>query len=366
MSIFAATYRRVFKPIAFRFDPESVHDIVLAVGKQLGKTTLTRMLTRRTFAYAHPMLEQDILGMHFLNPIGLAAGFDKNAELLQILPEVGFGFVEVGSITGEPCAGNARPRLWRIPEAKSLLVYYGLKNDGAEAISARLQGRLYRVPVGISVAKTNNMACADREAGIADYVKAHQLTAGIGAYTTVNISCPNAYGGQPFTDPESLDGLLTAVDAVQTAKPVFVKLSPDLSEAHVDALLEVLAGHRVQGVVCSNLTKDHTHAAVAGLALPEQGGLSGKVQEAASNAQLAHVYRKTQGKYILVGCGGVFSAEDAYKKIRLGASLVQLITGMIFEGPSLIGEINRGLVQLMQRDGYSHIQEAIGVDVTGT
>lgn len=363
MSILRTAYTHGFKPIAFRFDPETVHDRMLRVGVRLGRSRFGRAVTRQLFFYEHPVLRQTLVGVEFPNPIGLAAGFDKNAELLRILPEVGFGFVEVGSITGQPCEGNARPRLWRVPAARSLLVYYGLKNDGAEAIGARLRGQRCAVPVGISVAKTNNAACADRVVGIADYVHAHTHTADIGAYTTVNISCPNAFGGQPFTDPESLDLLLTALEQVETAKPVFVKLSPDLSEAQVDALLGVMDRHHVQGIICSNLTKDHGGPQVAGLDLPAQGGFSGKVQEPASDAQLAYVYKQTRGRYVLVGCGGVFSAADAYKKIRLGASLVQLITGMIFEGPSLIGEINAGLVELLRRDGFASIADAVGVDV---
>lgn len=363
MSILRTVYKHTFKPVAFRFDPESVHDLILGVGKWLGQTAVGRGLVRQLFFYPNPMLEQTLAGIRFANPIGLAAGFDKNAELLHILPAVGFGFVEVGSITGEPCTGNPRPRLWRVPEAQSLLVYYGLKNDGAAAIGQRLRGKQFDIPVGISIAKTNNQVCAEREAGIRDYVQAHQLTADIGAYTTVNISCPNAFGGQPFTDPESLDELLTALDKVATTKPVFVKLSPDLSEEAVDSLLEVVAQHRVHGIICSNLTKDHRNGRVVHLSLPAQGGFSGKVQEAASNAQLRYVYVKTRGKYILVGCGGVFSAADAYQKIRLGASLIQLITGMVFEGPSLIGEINAGLAQLLKRDGYASIADAVGADV---
>lgn len=363
MSLLRSAYTHIFKPVAFQFDPEAVHDRMLSVGVLLGRSAVGRAVIRRLFFFSHPLLHQTIAGISFANPIGLAAGFDKNAELLSILPAVGFGFVEVGSITGEPCVGNPRPRLWRVPQARSLLVYYGLKNDGAVAIAARLRGQHFAIPVGISVAKTNNAACADRAVGIADYVKAHTHTADIGAYTTVNISCPNAFGGQPFTDPESLDMLLTALDSVHTSKPVFVKLSPDLHEAQIDAVLEVLARHRVQGIICSNLTKDRSRPEITGVELPAHGGLSGKVQEAASDAQLAYVYKRTRGRYVLVGCGGVFSAADAYKKIRLGASLVQLITGMIFEGPSLIGEINAGLVQLLQRDGFASVADAVGVDV---
>ena len=363
MKLLSHAYKAFFKPVAFRFDPETVHDSILALGKILGRFQFFRALTRRVFYFSDSRLSQTLCGVTFPNPIGLSAGFDKNAELLDILPEVGFGFVEVGSVTGEACAGHDRPRLWRLPKSQSLLVYYGLKNDGAEAIAQRLRGKQFRLPVGMSIAKTNNVACVERQAGIADYVKAHQTLRDIGAYTTVNISCPNTFGGQPFTDPDSLDQLLTALAAVHTEKPLFVKLSPDLSFAVVDALLEVMARHKVHGIICSNLTKDHTRSQIVDTHVPEFGGFSGKVQEDLSNAQLAYVYKKTRGAYVLVGSGGVFSAEDAYKKIRLGASLVQLITGMIFEGPSIVGDINQGLVQLLVRDGYKNISEAVGVDV---
>lgn len=355
-------YNKVFKPVVFLFDPETVHDTVSGFGKFLGRSSWGRRVTRQLFYFEDKALSQDILGIHFKNPIGLSAGFDKNAELVDILPDVGFGFAEVGSITGEYCAGNERPRLWRLPNSKSLLVYYGLKNDGCEKIAKRLTGKEFRIPIGMSVAKTNNQACADTKVGVADYLKAHSVLANIGSYTTINISCPNTYGGQPFTDPESLDLLLAQIDSVPTHKPTFIKFSPDLSFAELDKLLEVIGKHKVQGLICSNLTKDHSRTQIKDSGLPNFGGFSGKVQEDLANEQLAYVYRKTQGRYVLVGCGGVFNANDAYKKIRLGASLVQMITGLIFEGPQVVGDINRGLVELLKKDGFSNIKEAVGVD----
>lgn len=362
MKALSFLYKNIFKPVVFRFDPETVHDTVSGFGKVLSKFSLGRKVTRELFYYEHPSLSQDLLGVHFENPIGLSAGFDKNAQLTDILPDVGFGFAEVGSITGEYCPGNDRPRLWRLPESKSLLVYYGLKNDGCEKIAQRLEGKQFRIPIGISVAKTNNQACADTKVGVADYAKAFRAFANIGSFTTINISCPNTFGGQPFTDPESLDMLLEETDKIPTNKPTFVKFSPDLSIEQMDKLLEVIAKHKVHGLICSNLTKDHKRIEIKEKDLPSFGGFSGKVQEELSNNQLAYVYKKTRGKYVLVGCGGVFTAEDAYKKIRLGASLIQMITGMIFEGPQVVGDINRGLVELLKKDGFSSIKEAVGVD----
>jgi dihydroorotate dehydrogenase len=362
MNILETGYKYIFKPVVFHFDPEFIHDRVVAFGVILGKYKITRNLVQGLLAYRHKSLEQTILGIKFNNPIGLAAGFDKNAELTEILASVGFGFAELGSITGEPCAGNLGKRLWRLPKSKSLLVNYGLKNDGAEKISTRLRGKNFSLPIGISVAKTNSPDAVTMEAGIADYVKAYREFADIGAYKTINISCPNAFGGQPFTDPQSLDALLGAIDGAGGSGPVFVKLSPDLGLSLVDQLLEVIGRHRVSGIICSNLTKNRDNKEIKDNNLPDVGGMSGKVVDGLANELISHVYKKTAGRYVIVGCGGVFSAEDAYKKIRLGASLIQLITGMVYSGPQLIGQINRGLVALLKRDGFTNISQAIGID----
>lgn len=348
-------YANLLKPLFFQLDPEFVHNRITLVGQLLGSIFLTRGLTAAFFSYSNPILEQNILGINFKNPIGLAAGFDKDALLTGILPAVGFGFAEVGSITGEPCEGNPKPRLWRLKNSKSLIVYYGLKNDGAKKISQRLQNKRFTIPIGTSIAKTNSPDTVDTNEGIADYIKAFKEFIDIGAYFTLNISCPNAYGGLPFTDSKRLDLLLTEVDRIPTKKPILLKMSPDLSEIELDKLLAVIKKHRVHGFIATNLTKNSKVA--------EKGGLSGKLVENLANNQIKWIYQKTKGKYIIIGCGGVFCAEDAYKKIKLGASLVQLITGMIFEGPQVVGEINRGLVKLLKEDGYKNISQAIGSSV---
>lgn len=362
MGIFRFLYSKIFKPLAFSLDPEFVHDTVVKFGKILGRFSLTRTLTQKAFSYKSPVLEQTIFGIKFVNPIGLSAGFDKNAELLDILPSVGFGFAEVGSITGEPCEGNSKKRLWRLPKSKSLLVNYGLKNDGAQKISERLRSKKFTFPVGVSVAKTNSAQTVETSSGVADYVKAYRLLADIGDYTTINISCPNAYGGQPFTDPHRLELLLSEIDKIQTTKPVFIKFSPDMSEPQLDLLLEVIGKHKISGIVCTNLTKNRKLDSIKDTDMAEIGGMSGKVVEDLSNKLLSDVYKKTEGRYVLVGSGGVFTAEDAYKKIRLGANLIQLITGMVYQGPQVIGQINKDLEALLVRDGFSNISQAVGVD----
>lgn len=355
-------YRHVLKRVFFRFDPEVVHDRMMAVGKRLGQIRLLNKLTAIALCYQHPALEQTVAGLHFKNPLGLSAGFDKNAELTAILPAVGFGFAELGSITGEPCAGNAKPRLWRLKKSQGLLVYYGLKNDGSEEISRRLTGKKFSIPMGISVAKTNCEGTVDTDAGIQDYVKAYRAFANIATYFTINISCPNAFGGQPFTDQERLSKLLAAIDAVRSPQPIFLKLSPDLTRPEIDAIIEVARRYHITGFICTNLTKNRRNEKIADANLPEHGGMSGKIVAHLADDLISYIYQKTKREFIIIGCGGVFTAADAYQKIRKGSSLIQLITGMIFEGPQVISEINRGLVELLKKDGYKNISEAVGVD----
>jgi len=359
--VIAGLYGRLLKPVLFRFDPEDVHDRATNLGRLLGATAPGRVLTRAMFNYEHPFLHTTVCGIDFANPVGLAAGFDKNAWLYDILPEVGFGFEEIGSITGRPCAGNPRPRLWRLPDSKALAVYYGLKNDGADVISDRVHNRQFRFPVGISAAKTNDKDTVDPDKAIADYAHVVSRFRGIGDYFTINISCPNAFGGEPFTDPKLLDHLLAKVDALAD-KPVFLKLAVDLPTQQLDEIIEVCSRHRIDGFVCSNLTKNRANMRITDANVPQKGGISGRPVRQLSDEQIRYIYRRTAGRYAIIGVGGIFTAEDAYRKIKLGASLVQLITGMIFRGPQVIGGINRGLVELLKRDGYRNISEAVGAD----
>ncbi|MEA3399595.1 MAG: quinone-dependent dihydroorotate dehydrogenase [Patescibacteria group bacterium] len=345
-------YKGILKPILFKIDPEKVHDRAINIGKLLGKYFLTKKITGLYFNYRNKALNQNILGIDFKNPIGLAAGFDKNADLIDLMPYVGFGFIEIGSITGEPCAGNPKPRLWRIPEHEGLIVYYGLKNEGAEVLSKKLSNRKFKIPVGVSVAKTNCSKTIKTEAGIKDYAKAYKLFNNIGSYTNINISCPNTYGGQPFTDSKKLEALLGRILSVPKKKPIFLKMSPDLEKKEIDEIINVATRFNIDGFICTNLTKKTN--------LAKKGGVSGKKVSDISTKLINYIYKKTNGEFVIIGVGGIFTAKDAYQKIKAGASLLQLITGMIYEGPQNISEINRGLVKLLKKDGYSNISEAIG------
>jgi len=355
-------YKNLLQPLFFQFDPETVHDRMGFFGEFLGIFSLTRNITSSLFNYSDKKLEQDILGIKFKNPVGLGAGFDKNAQLINILPSVGFGFAEVGSITGEPCEGNPKPRLWRLKKSRGFLVWYGLKNDGCEVISEKLKSKKFEIPIGTNIAKTNSPNTVETDMGIADYIKAFKEFTEIGAYFTINISCPNAYGELPFTDSGRLDKLLDKIDRIATKKPIFLKLSPDLPKSEIDKIIMVCSRHRVHGFVLTNLTKNRTNRKVLDKVLSAEGGMSGKIVENLSNELISYIFQKTNGKYVIIGLGGVFSAQDAYKKIMLGASLVALISGMIYEGPQVISEINIGLVKLLERDGYSNISQAIGAD----
>jgi len=357
---FKLIYKGFLKPVFFFLDPEAVHDAMIRLGRVLGSSSFSRKLTTFFLSYSNKKLEQNILGIKFNNPIGLAAGFDKDGLLTNILPSVGFGFAEIGSITGEPCKGNPRPRLWRLKKSKGLVVYYGLMNRGCVEISNRLKNENFIIPIGTNVAKTNNKKTVVTTEGIKDYLKAYSQFSNVGNYFTINISCPNAYGGQPFTSSEKLDKLLTEIDKIPTEKPIFVKLSPDLSKEQIDKIIDICSEHRVNGFICSNVTEERSNNKIFDKNVPKKGGISGKPVEDLANDLISYVYQKTKGRSVIIGCGGVFSAKDAYKKIKLGACLVQLFTGMIFEGPQVISEINQGLVKLLRKDGFKNISQAVG------
>lgn len=348
-------YQNFLKPFLFRFDAEKVHDAFVSLGALLGGCYVTRFLVRSIFRYDHPSLETEVHGLKFKNPIGLAAGFDKNGRMLSIMPAVGFGFMEVGSVTGRPCAGNLKPRIWRLPEQQSLVVNYGLANEGVDIIAKRLARKSKSdFLTGTSVAMTNCWDNLKESSAIEDYVKAFTRLEPVADFLTINISCPNAQGGKMFLEPGPLENLLVALDALPTSKTILLKLSPNLEIEKLDQLLDVIGEHRVHGLICSNLTKEGEG---------QKGGLSGRAVFDKSNRLIAHCYKKVGNKMFIVGCGGVMSADDAYTKIKLGASLIQLVTGMIYEGPQLIGEINRGLVERLKADGLQSIKEAVGIDI---
>ncbi|MEK6893733.1 MAG: quinone-dependent dihydroorotate dehydrogenase [Nanoarchaeota archaeon] len=347
-------YTNFAKKVFFMFDAELMHSAFIKIGKFLGEYWSTKKATGLFFDYQDKCLEQEICGVKFRNPVGLAAGFDKNAEMISIMENVGFGFSEVGSISGRASKGNTGQRMKRLIKEKSLWINLGLNNCGAEKVYRKLSNKRFKIPFGVSIARTNSRETAEDDMAIEDYCFSAEKFRDIGNYLTINISCPNAYGGQPFSSPKRFEKLMKAIAKLKIEKPIFVKLSPDLDKENVNSILKISEKYGISGFICTNLTKHHQF---------NKGGVSGKILEKKSDEMLGDVYRKMRGKkrkFILIGCGGIFSAEDAYKKIKLGANLVQLITGMVFQGPGLIGKINYELAELLKKDGFKNVSEAVG------
>lgn len=312
------------------------------------------------------VLLQTIAGVTFRNPIGLSAGLDKEVELVPLMRSVGMGFMIAGSVTAESCEGNTRPWYQRLPKLQSLVVHAGLPSSGVKVARERIRAypdKLFRkFPLSISVAKTNCAATASDKQGIADYTKtlrALKNEAHISLFE-INISCPNAFGGESFTTPDRLEELLAAVDDMKVKKPVFIKMPIDLDWSAFRSLLEVIAKHDITGVTIGNLRKNRE-----GLGIPadaQKGGLSGMPTRELCNELIRQTYRAYGDKLIIIGVGGVFSAEDAYEKIGAGATLVAMITGLIYEGPQVVGDINYNLKKLLERDGFDSISQAVGHD----
>jgi dihydroorotate dehydrogenase subfamily 2 len=316
-----------------------------------------------------PALKQSLLNIEFQNPIGLAAGFDYEAKLTQILPSVGFGFETVGTITNLSYEGNLRPMLGRLPKSKSLMVNKGFKNPGAEKTIIKLKGLNFEIPVGISIGRSNNKTCSTQKISVEDIIETFKLfeKSKINhSYYELNISCPNLHGDISFYPIKNLEELLLEIDKLNLKKPVFVKMPLENSNTDVLDMLKTIASHSPKGVIFSNLSKNRNNKLInqketdkfpAGI-----GSFSGKPTEKRSNELIRLAYKNFGKSLIIIGCGGVFSAKDAYKKIRSGASLVQLITGMVYEGPQLIAQINNELKELLRKDGLTNISEAIGLD----
>lgn len=360
------------RPMIFLMDPEQAHYSMKRIGVFLGSNFITKAFTSLLFDYGHKSLNVEVDGIQYRNPIGLSAGFDKDGELTKIYPNLGFGLAELGSITGEICPGNPGKRLFRMVKSKSIVVWYGLNNMGAEKLSARLEGQKFgRLRVGINAALSNMSSEFDLDSSIADYLKTMTLFKDIGDYYTVNISCPNTQEGEPFVDRASLDALLTAINThirPITNKPIYVKLAADMSVEEIDTIVDACVEHKMDGVVCTNLAKpkyntEHRpeeYPTTKGLLPAGKGAMSGLPLQRISTNVVRHVYRRTRGKLTIIGVGGIFNARDAYEKITSGASLCHMITTMIFDGPQNINEINRGLVKLLKADGFSTIAEAVG------
>nr|WP_255697534.1 quinone-dependent dihydroorotate dehydrogenase [Sinirhodobacter sp. WL0062] len=332
-----------------RFDPETAHGLSLRA--------LRAGLVPLPGPISSPRLATQLAGMDLLNPIGLAAGFDKNAVALPQLMRSGFGFLEVGAATPRPQEGNPRPRLWRLTEDRAAINRFGFNNEGMEPITTRLAAKPDGIPVGLNLGA--NKDSADRAADFATVLR----HAGPHIdFATVNVSSPNTEKLRDLQGKEALSALLAGVidtrNGLSRRIPVFLKIAPDLSTAELEEIAEVALGSGIDGLIATNttLSREGLKSADRG----QQGGLSGQPLFEKSTRVLAQMSRLTQGKLPLIGVGGVSNAEQAYEKIRAGASAVQLYTAMVYGGLSLAAEIARGLDALLARDGFGSVSQAVG------
>ena len=369
-SIIGFGYIYLIKPILFLMSPDSVHQRMIsamAFSQNVpGFNVLLRLVFKQPVSQA---LRQDLHGISFNSPVGLSAGFDKNGEIVPIIASLGFGFGEVGSVTNLPCDGNPRPWFYRLPKTKSLVVNAGLSNQGSATILKRLNGyskaSLSDFPIILSIAKANSQDVISVEQGINDYVATAKRAKNQPHIKMIelNISCPNAYGGEDFTKPRDLGQLLTAIDLLELNKPVFIKMPVNLDWVKTKALLDEIIKHTVAGVTVANLVKDRTQISLKdNLPADVAGNLSGRPTWDLSNELIRRCYLEYGDRLTIIGVGGILSADDAYTKIRLGASLVELVTGVIFVGPQLPSQIVDGLKRRLRADGFNHISQAVGVD----
>ena len=337
---------RALRPLIFSLDAERAHRATIAALKALP----TRMPRHDR------VLQIEFAGLALPSPIGLAAGFDKDAEVPDAMLSLGFGFVEIGTVTPVAQAGNAKPRLFRLVEDKAVINRMGFNNEGHEAAYMRLLARKRHGIVGVNIGA--NKDSADR---IGDYVNGAQRFADVADYLTVNVSSPNTPGLRALQDAGALTELLDALAAVQRSDspPLFLKLAPDLDRAEIDAAVKA-SGGKVAALIIGNTTV--TRPALASRFRDETGGLSGAPLRSLAAAKLGEFARATGGEIPLIAAGGIDSGTEAYARIRNGASLVQLYSALVYHGPGLARTIARDLAALLRRDGFTQMSDAVGLD----
>jgi len=346
----------VAKPFLFRLPPETAHNLIHGAMQTAQSTPIEDAVGRR-YAVEDDRLSVEALDLEFPTPVGVAAGFDKNAEVPSMLSALGFGHVEVGGVTAEKQPGNPRPRMFRLPEDRALINRMGFNNHGADKIGARLERLdLPDVPIGINIGKSKSTPLED---AADDYAYTYERVAEHGDYFVVNVSSPNTPGLRELQNREHLESILGRL-ADLGASPLLVKLSPDLPDAAIEDALAVVDDLDLDGVIAVNTTTERADDLQSPNSA-EDGGLSGAPIEERATGTVQFVAERTDVP--VIGVGGVASAEGAYEKIRAGASVVQLYTGLIYEGPQLARDINEGLLELLDRDGFESVEDAVGADL---
>jgi len=363
-------YKNWLRPTLFRLDPEQAHDLAIDLAARTSDLSFVDEALRRSTAVRDPRLRVDLDGLSFETPVGLAAGYDKSGRAVDGLSALGFGHIEVGSVSRDPSDGNPKPRLFRLPEDEAVIVHYGLQNDGADVVRSRLLKRRTSTPIGGNIVKTNRGIDAPAESAdeiLREYVDAVRILHDCSDYLMLNLSCPNTEDGRDFfADPGNMREMMARLAEVTVQRPLYLKVSPLGGDEALEQLLEAVepfgfvrgfAFNLAPGVHASLRTDKRVWGEL-------RGALAGKPVEEQMNDRIRSLYgRMDRSRYAIIGVGGVSSGEDAYRKIRLGASAVQLLTALVYEGPWVVKRIHEGLCGLLERDGFGSVSDAVGVDV---
>lgn len=340
-------YKAVIRPVFFLFKPETAHHLALGLFSFLYKIPPVRNFVRKMLQVEHPSLERNVMGLKFKNPVGLAAGFDKNARYIDQMETLGFGFVEIGTLTPEPQPGNPKPRMFRLYEDKSLVNRMGFNNEGVTDVVERLKKRKATMLVGGNIGK-NKVTPNDR--AIDDYEKCFHALYDVVDYFTVNVSSPNTPDLRALQEKEPLQKLLAHLKELNhqkpAPKPILLKIAPDLNNHQLDDIIDICLTLKIDGIIATNTTIERE-----GLRTDRQkvkamgaGGLSGKAVRKRSTEVIRYLHKHSGGKLPIIGVGGIFTARDAIEKLEAGASLVQVYTGFIYEGPGMAKKINKALL----------------------
>lgn len=340
-------YKLILKPVFFLFDPEKIHHFVFSLIRITFKIPGARLIARSMFSVNNPKLKRTVFGIEFPNPVGLAAGFDKDAKLYNELSALGFGFVEIGTLTPVRQPGNPKPRLFRLPADEALINRMGFNNEGAEAAIGRLKNRKTNIIIGGNIGK--NKITPNEEADT-DYEKCFEALFPYVDYFVVNVSSPNTPDLRALQDKEPLTKLLSHLVKLNQKKakqkPVLLKIAPDLTNEQLDEIVEIVMTSGIQGVIATNTTINRSGLKTSKETIEKigAGGLSGKPVKSRSTEVIRYLCEKSNHAFPVIGVGGIHSADDAIEKLKAGASLVQIYTGFIYEGPSLIKKINKKII----------------------
>jgi dihydroorotate dehydrogenase len=341
-------YKSLLKPLLFAKNPESAHYFTFSWIKKIFNLPLIKNLIETIFDYQNPILEKEVFGLHFKNPVGLAAGFDKDAKLIDEMAMLGFGFIEIGTLTPQPQEGNPKPRLFRLPEDNALINRMGFNNGGVDNAIQRLQDVKSNVLIGGNIGKNKS---TPNEKAVDDYLYCLHTLHPYVDYFVVNVSSPNTPNLRELQEKEPLKKLLLAVKEANSRKsrpkPILLKIAPDLTVGQLDDIIEIVIETKIDGVIATNTTIDRTLLKTNSSKVNDlgAGGVSGKVLAKRSTEVIRYLASQSHNAFPIIGVGGVFTAQDAIDKLEAGASLVQVYTGMIYEGPGLIKNINKGLVK---------------------